>query len=146
MYFILSLEIPIKTRHNKCKLDTGYLWSKILCLYSRISAYIFPNSKISISYPYWGGEKRLNGRKDKCNISYLAPIALKEINLQKHSSWEALVKLEKAYFIFQKWIKIFKQSCIYKEKESHLASNILRFFLVITSQLFQDLEKKFRQI
>jgi len=61
---------------------------------------------------------RLNGMKDKCNISYLAPQILMEVNLLKHRTYEALVELEKIYFIFQKWIKILKQSCISKERVS----------------------------
>lgn len=61
------------------------------------------------------GRMRLNGMKDKCNISYLAPKTLMEIKFLKHRAYKALVK---TYFIFQKWIKIFKQSCNHKEKDS----------------------------
>lgn len=106
------------------QLDTGYLLSKIFILLSKdtfefkdISLYLF-NFKNKCFLSIIRERMRLNGMKGKCNISYLAPRTVMAINLLKHRAYEALVKLEKTYFVFQKWIKIFRQSCIYKERVS----------------------------
>lgn len=145
-----------KNGAESIQLDTGCLLSQIFILFSKdtfefkaISLYLF-NLKNKCFLSIIRGRMRLNGMKDKCNISYLAPKTLMEINLLKHRASEALVKLEKTYFIFQKWIKIFKQSCIYKEGVSPGLEQVwfqcTWIFLVIASQLFQDLVKRFRQV
>lgn len=115
---------PKRNGAESIQLNTGFLLSKVFILLSQdtfefkdISLYLF-NFKNKCFLSIIRGRMRLNGMKEKWNISYLAPKTLMEINLQKHGAYEALVKLEKTYFIFQKWIKIFKQSYIYKERVS----------------------------